>query len=62
MDNPANNVTITVDEYFDLRTKADMNATLLVKLAELEARFIDLDRRLWEVKERVTTNDRTRSC
>lgn len=58
MDNLANNVTIPVDEYFDLRTKADMNATLLVKLAELEALFIDLDRRLWEVKERVRTDER----
>ena len=50
MDNTANVVTISVDEYFDLRTKADMNATLFVKVAELEARLIDFDRRLWDVE------------
>ena len=50
MDNAANVVTISVDEYFDLRTKADMNATLMVQLSQLEARLIDFDRRLWEVE------------
>ena len=50
MDNMANIVTISVDEYFDLRSKAEMNATLLERLAQLEARFIDFDRRLWEVE------------
>ena len=52
MDNAANVVTISVDEYFDLRTKADMNATLMVQLSQLEARLIDFDRRLWEVEGR----------
>lgn len=52
MDNMANIVTISVDEYFDLRSKAEMNATLLERLAQLEARFIDFDRRLWEVEHK----------
>ena len=56
MDNAANVVTISIDEYFDLRTKADMNATLMVQLSQLEARLIDFDRRLWEV-ERKGEND-----
>ena len=53
MDNASNVVTISVDEYFDLRTKADMNATLMVQLSQLEARLIDFDRRLWEVEKDV---------
>ena len=52
MSDTANVVTISIDEYFDLRTKAEMNATLLERLAQLEARFIDFDRRLWEVEHK----------
>ena len=53
MDNTANVVTISIEEYFDLRTRADMNATLLVKFAEVDARLIDFDRRLWEVEHHM---------
>lgn len=53
MDNVANVVTISIEEYFDLRTRADMSATLLAKFAEMEARFIDFDRRLWDVERHM---------
>ena len=52
MDNEKNIVTISVEEYFDLRTKANMNATLMVHLSQLEARIIELDRRLWEMERK----------
>lgn len=50
MDNMANIVTISVDEYFDLRSKAEMNATLLMRLAEIHARLEEIERRLWKVE------------
>lgn len=53
MDNAANVVTISINEYFDLRTKADMNATLLAELARIGAQLQDLDRRLWMLEGKV---------
>ena len=53
MDNTANVVTIPLEEYFDLRTRADMNAALLAQLAQMEARMSDFDRRLWNVEGKV---------
>lgn len=53
MDNTANVVTIPLEEYFDLRTRADMNAALLAQLAQLEARLSDFDRRLWMLEGKV---------
>ena len=46
-------VTITVDEYFDLRQKAETNAYLVKELAILEARCDELYRRLLEVEMRI---------
>ena len=48
-----NTVTITLNEYMDLRQKADMNGFLMNELGRMEARFQDFDRRLYELEERV---------
>lgn len=46
-------VTITVDEYFDLRQKAEANLYLMTELARLEQRYNDLERRLWEIERKM---------
>lgn len=43
-------VTISVDEYFDLRQKAEMNGMLMERLGSLDGRMIDFDRRLYELE------------
>ena len=43
-------VTISVDEYFDLRQKAEMNGMLMERLGSLDARLMDMDRRLYELE------------
>lgn len=46
-------VTITADEYFDLRSKAETNLFLATQLGQMEARFIDIERRLWELESKM---------
>ena len=46
-------VTITVDEYFDLRQKAEANLYLMTELASLEQRCRDLERRLYEIERKM---------
>ena len=46
-------VTITVDEYFDLRQKAEANAYIVKELAALETRHDELLRRLLDVEMRI---------
>lgn len=43
-------VTISVDEYFDLRQKADMNGMLMERLGIIDGRMMDFDRRLYELE------------
>lgn len=45
-----NAVTISLEEYFDLRQKADMNAFLMNELGRMDARFQDFERRLWDLE------------
>ena len=45
-----NTVTITLEEYFDLRQKAEMNAFLMNELGRMEARFTEIDRRLYDLE------------
>lgn len=45
-----NTVTITLEEYFELRQKAEMNAFLMNELGRMEARFQEVDRRLYELE------------
>lgn len=45
-----NTVTITLQEYFDLRQKAEMNGFLMAELGRMEARFQEIDRRIWDLE------------
>lgn len=47
-----NTVTITLEEYMDLRHKAEMNGFLMNELGRMEARFQEIDRRLWDLERR----------
>ena len=46
-------VTITVEEYCDLRAKADANMYLMRQFGEIDGKFIDMDRRLYELESRI---------
>ena len=46
-------VTITVDEYFDLRQKAETNLYLMTELGRLDARLNEYDRRLWDIERKI---------
>jgi hypothetical protein len=46
-------VTIPLDEYFDLRNRAEMNGMLMVQLGELQGRLGDFDRRIWELENEL---------
>ena len=48
-----NTVTIPLDEYFDLRQKAEMNGFLMTELGKIEARFQEIERRYWELERKV---------
>lgn len=50
MENTEKLITISVDEYFDLRTRAEMNAMLLERLGMFEGRLNEAERRLWELE------------
>lgn len=52
MDNTST-VTITLDEYIDLREKAQMNGFLMNELGKMEARFQEIDRRLYDLERKV---------
>lgn len=43
-------VTIPLDEYFDLRNRAEMNGMLMVQLGEIQGRLGDFDRRIYELE------------
>ena len=47
-------VTIPLDEYFDLRNRAEMNGMLMVQLGEFQGRLGDFDRRIWELESKLT--------
>lgn len=48
-----NSVTITLEEYMELRQKAEMNGFLLNELGRNEARFQEIDRRLYDLERKV---------
>lgn len=50
MDNEKATVTISIDEYFDLRTKAQMSEFLLKEFGKIRGVFCDIDRRLTELE------------
>ena len=51
MDN-TNTVTITLEEYFDLRQKAEMNGFLMKELGVMQERFNAIEQRLWRLESR----------
>lgn len=52
--NEANTVTISVDEYFELRQKADMNMTVLREIAGFENRLNEVGHRLNEFSSQIS--------
>lgn len=45
-------INIPIDEYFDLRTRAEMNGILMERLGQIEGRFFDLERRIFEIEHK----------
>jgi hypothetical protein len=45
-----NTVTISIDEYFDLRKKADMNEFLMTHFGEIEARINEMQNNYWRLE------------
>lgn len=48
-----NTVTISVDEYFELRQKAEMNMTVIREIASFEGRLTELGNKLFEFDNRL---------
>lgn len=48
-----NTVTISIEEYFDLRQKAEMNAVLLGQIHSIDMRFIRIDEKLLCLEDEV---------
>lgn len=51
--NEANTVTISVDEYFELRQKAEMNMTMIREIAGFEARLNDFSNKIFELSNKL---------
>lgn len=49
-ENEVKTITITVDEYFILREKAQMNMYLMEKLGQIDGQIHDLNRRVIELE------------
>lgn len=45
-------VTISVEEYFDLRQKAEMNVFLMERMGRFDGQLKDFDRRLFELEHK----------
>ena len=45
-------VTIPIDEYFDLRSKAEANMFLMTQLGEMQNRIYEIDKRLFELEQK----------
>ena len=52
-ENGVKTINIPIDEYFDLRTRAEMNGILMDRLGQIEGRFIDFERRIFELEYKV---------
>lgn len=46
-------VTIPIDEYFELRTKAEQGLYLANKLGNLENRIFEVERRCFELEDKM---------
>lgn len=50
-------VNIPIDEYFELRTRAEMNSILMERLGEINGRVVDFGRRIWELEQKMKGGD-----
>lgn len=49
----ANTVTISVDEYFELRQKAEMNMTMIREIAAFEARLQQFSDEMFKINDKL---------
>lgn len=52
-ENEVKTISISIDEYFDLRQKAEMNIWLTNELSEIKTRFNLLEVRMYELEQKV---------
>lgn len=52
-ENEAKMVTIPIEEYFDLRMRAEQNIFLSNELGSLKSELSEINRRLWELECKV---------
>lgn len=52
-ENEVKTISISIDEYFDLRQKAEMNILLTNELSEIKTRFNLLEVRMYELEQKV---------
>lgn len=59
-----NTVNIPIDEYFELKTKAEMNGFLINQMGQIEGRYFDLDRRILEIEFKLkgVLKDERKGC
>ncbi len=45
-------VTIPIDEYFNLRQKAEMNSLIIERIGRMENHLMDIERRLYKLENK----------
>ena len=55
METVNNNVTITIEEYFDLRTRAEQGTYIAERLGTLDRRILELENRCFELEDKMRT-------
>lgn len=53
MEENAKMISISVDEYFDLRQKAEMNGFLMERMGSFEERLRQTQDKIWELEQKV---------
>ena len=53
MENEVKTVTIPIDEYFELRSKAEANLFLMTELGNLQGRINVVENRLWDFERKL---------
>ena len=49
-------VTIPIDEYFNLRQKAEMNSLIIERIGRMENHLMDIERRLYKLENKQKKN------
>lgn len=52
-ENEVKTVNIPIDEYFELRSRAEMNYLLMERLGFFEGNFRELDRRIYDLERKL---------